>query len=169
MIHWCHCILIIIGITLSWFSNSGWSVLLKDTSTRAGIEPPTLWLKNVPANHWPTVASSNYSPHVFKPIAALGMLRVSMSRITVIHDGRSNFLLTVKKWIHLVSVSVWNDCFLECCYFQLCFSVNQLQGSNVCTHKSHKHTHTHTHPEGVYLPVTLDSGYTQFSQIEDGT
>jgi len=30
------------------------SVLLKDTSTRAGIEPPTPCLKDRPANHWPT-------------------------------------------------------------------------------------------------------------------
>jgi len=37
-------------------SNSGLSVLLKDTSTRAGIESPTPWLKDGPANHWPTVA-----------------------------------------------------------------------------------------------------------------
>jgi len=36
-------------------SNTGLSVLLKDTSTRAGIEPPTPWLKDRPANHWPTV------------------------------------------------------------------------------------------------------------------
>jgi len=36
-------------------SNSGLSVLLKDTSTRAGIEPPTPWLKDGPATHWPIV------------------------------------------------------------------------------------------------------------------
>jgi len=30
-------------------SSSGLSVLLKDTSTRAGIEPPTAWLKDGPA------------------------------------------------------------------------------------------------------------------------
>jgi len=36
-------------------SNLGLSVLLKDTSTRAGIEPPTPWLKDTPAIHWPTV------------------------------------------------------------------------------------------------------------------
>jgi len=37
-------------------SNSGISVLLKDTSTKAGIEPPTPWLKDGPPNHWSTVA-----------------------------------------------------------------------------------------------------------------
>jgi len=36
-------------------SNSGLSVLLMYTSTRAGIEPSTFWLKDGPANHWPTV------------------------------------------------------------------------------------------------------------------
>jgi len=30
------------------------SVLLKDASTRAGIEPPTPWLKDGSANHWHT-------------------------------------------------------------------------------------------------------------------
>jgi len=35
---------------------SGLSVLLKGTSTRAKIEPPTPWLKDGPATHWPTVA-----------------------------------------------------------------------------------------------------------------
>jgi len=33
-------------------SNSGLSVLLKGTLTRAGIEPPIPWLKDRPANHW---------------------------------------------------------------------------------------------------------------------
>jgi len=36
--------------------HSGLSVLLKDTSTRAGVEPPTPWLKDGPADHWPIVA-----------------------------------------------------------------------------------------------------------------
>jgi len=43
-------------------SNSGLSVLLKDTSTRSGIEPPTPWLKEGPATHWPTVAHSCFGP-----------------------------------------------------------------------------------------------------------
>jgi len=34
-------------------SISGTSVLLKDTSARAGTEPPTPWLKDGPATHWP--------------------------------------------------------------------------------------------------------------------
>jgi len=33
-------------------NNSGLSVLLKDTSTRTGIEPPTPWLEDRPANYW---------------------------------------------------------------------------------------------------------------------
>jgi len=36
-------------------SNLGLGVLLKDTSTRVGIEPPTPWLKDGLATHWPTV------------------------------------------------------------------------------------------------------------------
>jgi len=36
--------------------NSGLSVLLNETSTRAGIEPPTPWLKDGPATYWPSVA-----------------------------------------------------------------------------------------------------------------
>jgi len=38
-------------------SNSGLSVLLKGTPTRAGIEPPTLWLRDGPATHRPTVTA----------------------------------------------------------------------------------------------------------------
>jgi len=34
---------------------SGFSALLKDTSTRARIEPPTPWLEDGPTNHRPTV------------------------------------------------------------------------------------------------------------------
>jgi len=40
-------------------SNSGLSLLLKDASTGVGVEPPTPWLKGRPANHWPTVATTN--------------------------------------------------------------------------------------------------------------
>jgi len=41
----------------TWLQGaSGLGVLLKDTSTRARIEPPTLWLEDGPANFWPTVA-----------------------------------------------------------------------------------------------------------------
>jgi len=40
-------------------SNSGLSVLLKDTSTRAGIEPPTPWLKDGPADLWPSVTHTS--------------------------------------------------------------------------------------------------------------
>jgi len=36
--------------------HSGLSALLKDTSTRPGSEPPTPWLKDGPADLWPTVA-----------------------------------------------------------------------------------------------------------------
>jgi len=36
-------------------SRSGLNALLKDTSTRAGIEPPTPWLEDGPADRWPTV------------------------------------------------------------------------------------------------------------------
>jgi len=41
-------------------SNSGLSVLLKDTSTQAGIEPHPPFIKGGPANHWPTVAHHNW-------------------------------------------------------------------------------------------------------------
>jgi len=37
---------------LSKVTNSGLSVLLKDTWTRAGIEPPTPRLKDGPADLW---------------------------------------------------------------------------------------------------------------------
>jgi len=36
--------------------DTGSRVLLKDTSTRAGIEPPTPWFKDGPADLWHTVA-----------------------------------------------------------------------------------------------------------------
>jgi len=41
---------------------TGLSVLLKDTSTTAGIEPLTPWFKDGPADHWPTVADEFPSP-----------------------------------------------------------------------------------------------------------
>jgi len=37
-------------------SNSALSVLLKDTWTRVGIEPPAPWLKDGPATSWPIAA-----------------------------------------------------------------------------------------------------------------
>jgi len=40
-------------------SDSGFSVLLKDTWTRAGIEPTTPRSKDGPANNWPTVTLNN--------------------------------------------------------------------------------------------------------------
>jgi len=52
-------------------SNSGLSVLLKDTSTRAGIEPPTPWLKDGPATHSPIVTDPTWRIHVSVVIVVL--------------------------------------------------------------------------------------------------
>jgi len=46
-------------------NNAGLSVLLKETSTRAEIEPPTPWLKDRPANHWPRVTLDTPSLFIY--------------------------------------------------------------------------------------------------------
>jgi len=51
------------------------SVLLKDTSTRAGIEPPTPRVKDGPATHWPTVETLPTPP---LPPSAWWIVEVSM-------------------------------------------------------------------------------------------
>jgi len=56
-------------------SNSGLSVLLKDTSTRAGIEPPTPWLKDGPADHHHVTWNS--SCMMLVPAAALPRLELN--------------------------------------------------------------------------------------------
>jgi len=72
-------------------SNSGLHILLKDKSTRAGIEPP--WLKDGPANHWPTVASFHTAllPFLETFLFHLLPLQAPLLYTTFHHDSASLF------------------------------------------------------------------------------
>jgi len=97
-------------------SNSAWSVFLKDTSSRMGIQPPTPWLKDRPANHWPTVAHSTFM--------AVQNLHVSLVP--------NNKLLFKKQPLFPISCSA--HCVCSCMPSPV----------RINTHlETHAHTHTH--------------------------